>query len=159
MHRRPLVVIAAIGVFALHGCALPFGGPIELGGDQGETCIPGDPGQPVVLGEVLGLADGQEATLTAVTVVDAENLSLEHSYILDSPVGAMYPDEIDDWADRREAVGATISGEQTSLVVVLSRDNGADPGTASHMRVTYTAGGIAYEADATTAYVIADSCS
>jgi hypothetical protein len=133
---------------------------MQLGGEQGQLCIPGEPGQEVVLGEVVGLPTDKAVTITGVTAVDAENATAEGAYILSTNVGAMYPDGIDPvaWESRQDAVGAEISGDYTSVVLVLSRVE-AGPATARHMRITYTADGVSYEANGTTAYLIDDSCA
>jgi hypothetical protein len=157
------VLAASIAAGALAGCFGPSeGGPVTLGGDPGELCVPASPGQLVGVGEVVHGSAG--STIEAVSLVGAAGMESQDAYIVPildrTSLGAMYPEEETSaaWRMREPAVGFEFdSDDAVNLVVTIQRQD-AEEAAADGVRVDYENAGRDYFATGSTSYELADEC-
>ena len=158
------VLLASSVTVLLAGCALVLpGGPLVLGGDPSETCVPATIRGQMVIGDFVGAPSQQDIRIDEVTLVEPEGITLNDAYLLPMAPGAVlgssaYPPETSSWAEREEADGAVIpAGEQRNILLVLERTGEAD-GTAETIRVEYTAGSQKFTKSGTQSFEVAEAC-
>ena len=160
------VVALAITVTTLSGCANVRGnGPLKLGGEAGQLCVPAGPDELVGVGEVLTTDTAAPLlAIESVVVEGAESLHTSGIYLVPAPTGdtlmSMYvADPPPGWGKKVDAIGAEIKpGNTVNLVAVIAR-TGPENGHASSVEVIYRdESGIKYVARSTTSILLADSC-
>ncbi len=159
-------VLAGLAVAAcLTGCAPFTSGPIRLGGDPGELCVPARAGDAVGVGDIFTVdADAEPITIESVTLTGAENLNLTDAYLVPmggtSGVMAMTLDDPPSrWEDRVAIKDAVVEpGSAANFIALIQRQPGGDA-HADGLTVTYRVGGRQYEATGTTSVVVADNCN
>ncbi|WP_313479202.1 hypothetical protein [Microbacterium sp.] len=162
---RAVATLLAI-VLSVTGCSgMPGGGPLQIGGDPGAYCVPGDPDREIGFGAAGLLAGDASATIASVDLVDADGLRLASAYV--APLsegqvgfGTFFPEDEDSegWSNRDDLAGYVVEpGDRVSVIVIAARI-GASDGTASKIRVTYDIRGTTYDAFTSTEIAIKESC-
>jgi hypothetical protein len=139
-------------------------GPLTLGGEAGEMCVPGAEGQGIGFGEQLQLAGDSSATIESVALVDASGLEVLETYIAPNidnlGVGTYSTDEgpgVPGWNERVDAVGAVVPpASDVSIATEVVRRGSI--GNAAGLRVRYKVDGAEYEATGVMRYRVADAC-
>lgn len=165
--------IAAIGLSGLlvhvSACDSRAGtGPLSIGGDTGVLCASIEPGETLVIGEVVvagAPVEIQSLSLKNATGFDQVDSSVMQLDPSDAAIGAFPLDQLeggvgeeaDLWATRVDAVGAQLREGVTYSVTVTVSSQGAD-GSASAMVIDYESDGREYSATGTVSYEFGSVC-
>lgn len=137
---------------------------MTFGGDEGSLCFELRPSQSMLTQDVATAPSTGPVTLNALELSDGAGVTLVDSFILPGPPGsasvgaARYEPGDKRWRDRAPLAGTVLGpGESADVTAVLTRD-GADPGRAAALVLTYIADDKVYRRMNTTEYLLANSC-
>jgi hypothetical protein len=134
-----------------------MGGP-----DPSEVCLGVKRSDQMLWGDFIRVPEGEQVTISAIGLVDADGIEVKDAWIappLEGALGASeYPPVASpSWDARVPAQGAEAQGGHNNVVLLLER-TGEEQGTATAMRVEYSAGGWDYAVHGSMSVIMRDDC-
>jgi len=134
-----------------------MGGP-----DYSEVCLSATRNSQMLWGDFIRVPEGAHVTVSAADLVDADGIEVKNAWLappLDGALGASEfpPVASPSWDARVAAAGAEAQDGYNNVILLIER-TGEVQGTATAMRVAYSAGGWDYTVQGSMSIVMKDDC-
>jgi hypothetical protein len=134
-----------------------MGGP-----DSSEVCLGAARTHPMLWGDFIRVPEGTDVTISEVDLVDADGIEVKDAWLappLDGALGASEfpPVTSPSWDARVAATGAEADEGYNNVILLIER-TGREQGTATAMRVAYSADGWNYVVQGSMGVVMKDDC-